>query len=153
MCKRPVHTMCIGATILSHRRRGRGSSAMRGRGRAAPPPGRLGPIPAVGEGTVILLHPPLPAVGVSIVMGRRCQQHGSRVNEFCHSAAPPSLPLGDAPIVMERESVSTMTISPVATERESVSTMTGHSSAATERDRASAQRQNTRLWPPGPMNG
>ena len=33
---------------------------------------------AVDE-TVILLHPPLPLVGVSIVMERRCQQNDSLV--------------------------------------------------------------------------
>ena len=33
-------------------------------------------LPAVGE-IVILLHPPLPLVGVSIVMERECQQSDS----------------------------------------------------------------------------
>ena len=35
---------------------------------------------AVGESSVILLHPPLPLVGVSIEMERGCQQNDSLVN-------------------------------------------------------------------------
>ena len=37
--------------------------------------GQLGLV--VGESSVILLHPPLPLVGVSIVMMRECQQNDS----------------------------------------------------------------------------
>ena len=37
---------------------------------------------AVGE-TVILLHPPLPLVGVSIAMERECQQNNSLANGYC----------------------------------------------------------------------
>ena len=53
---------------------------------------------AVGE-TVILLHPPLPVVGVSIRMERGCQQNGSLADGYLGSTSAPGnapLPCGDA---------------------------------------------------------
>ena len=37
---------------------------------------------AVGETSVILLHPPLPLLGVSIGMGRGCQQNDSLADGY-----------------------------------------------------------------------
>ena len=51
----------------------------------APPRGELlDPVPAPSARLVILLHPPLPTVGVSIGMGRERQQNGSLANGHPH---------------------------------------------------------------------
>ena len=45
---------------------------------------------AIGETSVILLHPPLPSVGVSIWMARGCQQNDSLVNGYRRTSLQPA---------------------------------------------------------------